>query len=71
MFIGGTQKRTRNLFGELDGLDLNESSGHGLHIGLGIAEGDTATSNGVPGTFIENTPKIGDLNILRRHPRIN
>ena len=51
MFIGGTQSKTRNLFGELDSLDLNESSGHGLHVGLGIAEGDTATSNGVPEHF--------------------
>jgi len=36
-----------HLLGELDGLDLDESSSHCLHVGLGIAEGDTAASNGV------------------------
>ena len=50
MFICQRLKvRAINLFGELDRLDLNESSSHCLHIGLGIAEGDTAASNGVPG----------------------
>ena len=42
------KEQASNLFGKLDGLDLNESSSHCLHIRLGIAESDTAASNGVP-----------------------
>ena len=60
MFIcqlrGSKSKKISNLLGELDGFNLDESSSHCLHVGLGIAEGDTAASNGVPGqnTSFEN-----------------
>jgi len=30
-----------HLFGELQGLDLDEGSGDGLHVALGVAEGDS------------------------------
>ena len=31
-----------DLLGEVHRLDLNESRGHGLHVALGVAEGDSA-----------------------------
>ena len=37
-----------HLLRELDSLDLDESCGHCFHVGLGVAEGYTATSDWVP-----------------------
>ena len=37
-----------HLLRELDSLDLDEGCSHGFHVGLGIAEGYTATTDWVP-----------------------
>ena len=37
-----------HLLRELDSLDLDESCGYCFHVGLGVAEGYTATSDWVP-----------------------
>ena len=44
-----------HLLRELDSLDLDESCGHCFHVGLGIAEGYTATSDWVPGISMNTT----------------
>ena len=44
-----------HLLRELDGLDLDKSCGHSFHVGLGVAEGYTATSDWVPDISISTS----------------